>query len=152
VRRIVGWREIGVRSDNLFSSVAINAVVLIGLAVPLLLAYMLGLIRAPTAPTWTAFYPLYILVFCPAQEFSCRALMFAELNRLRDVPRPVFQILITAMVFASIHVIYRDMLTLLASLMMGLIWGLVFLIRPNLIGVSLSHAALGLMSIMVGVI
>lgn len=144
--------ELGIRTDNLFPSVVANVAMSASMVCPLLLSYATGLIRAPTVPTWSMFFPLYVLVFCPAQEFACRGVMFAELARFPRVPTAAVQILLTAAVYAFIHVIYRDTITLLATFAIGLVWGAIYLRWPNLFGVSLSHAVLGCASILVGLI
>ena len=136
--------EIGLRPDTLLPALAINISIALAVAAALWLGYTLKLIRAPTIPDWNAFFPLYVLVFCPAQEFSCRSMMFAEFNRLHSIPSPSHQVLLSALVYSFIHVIYHDALTLAATFAIGLVWGLAYWFRPNLLAVSLSHAIVGL--------
>ena len=60
--------------------------------------------------------------------------------------------LITAVTYAFIHIIYRDLLVLAATLVAGIAWGAIYRRWPNLIGVAISHAGLGASAISVGLI
>jgi CAAX protease family protein len=144
-------RALGFRTDTLKDSLLINISLSAAVIAALLLAYALGLIRAPTIPTWSLFFPFYVLLFCPAQEFTCRSVLFAELARLRVLPAWA-QVVITAVTYMFIHIIYADELLLLATLVIGLVWGSIYWLRPNVYGVMLSHAALGVTSILVGLV
>jgi len=143
-------RQLGLRTDNLKDALLINMTFSAAAVGALTVVYGLGLIRAPTVPTWNLFFPLYVVLFCPAQEFTCRAVLFAELERLKF--GPVAQVLITAITYAFIHIIYRDLLILAATFVIGVAWGAIYWFRPNFYAVSLSHAALGVTSILVGLV
>jgi hypothetical protein len=145
------WRTLGFRTDTLRDSLLINASLSAAVVAALLLAYALGAIRAATIPTWSLFFPLYVLLFCPAQEFTCRSVLFAELGRLKALPAWA-QVLTTAVTYAFIHIIYLDELVLLATFLIGLAWGAIYWLRPNVYGVMLSHAVLGVTSILVGLV
>jgi CAAX protease family protein len=144
-------RQLGLRTDTLKDSLLLNALLASLVVAGLALASWQDLIRTPTVPTWSLFFPLYVMVFCPAQEFTCRAIPFAEFERAGVTSAPV-QILVSSISYAFIHVIYQDALTLLATLLMGLAWGIVYWWRPNLYGVTLSHVVIGVVSILVGLI
>lgn len=144
-------RELGVRSDNLAPSLLINAGLAAALALPIVAAYAAGLIREPTLPDWNLFFVCYVLVFCPAQEFSCRGLLFAAMNR-SHITGPLAQISISAVSYAFLHTVYHDWLTMAATIFMGIVWGVVYRAVPNLWGVMLSHAVLGVVSIELGLI
>lgn len=144
-------RQLGIRSDTLKSSIIVNATVSCSLTALLLIAYSLDLIRTPSIPGWSLFFPMYVLVFCPAQEFSFRSVMFAELT-LFDALSDTLRVAISAVSYAFAHAIYRDPLVLLITLAMGWVWGSIYLRNPNLLGVTLSHAVLGAVSIMIGLV
>jgi uncharacterized protein len=146
-----GARELGLRTDNLASSFAINAA-LSGILVALLLgAWALGLIRDPTIPDWSLFFFAYVFAFVPAQEFSCRGFLFGAMER-SGIVHGAAQVGVSAVSYAFLHAIYWDALTLAVTLLMGVVWGVVYRLWPNLWGVILSHAVLGVVSIFVGVI
>jgi uncharacterized protein len=144
-------REFGVRSDNLKPALAANAVLSLVVGSALLLAYWLGLIRPPRSFDWWWFVPFYVLVSCPAQEFVCRGFLFAEMQR-RGIAGGGPQIAISAISYAFLHVIFKDWLAFLAPLCIGVAWGAIYRRFPNLWGVILSHAVLGLISLRVGLI
>jgi hypothetical protein len=144
-------RELGLRRDTLKGSLIANAVLLAVVTAGLAIACASGLVAAPKLPGWAWFLPLYILIFSPAQELACRAVLFAELARC-GIPSPTAQVLITAATYAFIHVIYRDTLVLAATFAIGVAWGVVYRRWPNLVGVSLSHAGVGVAAILVGLI
>jgi hypothetical protein len=144
-------RELGLRRDTLGGSLIANAVLLAVVSAGLIAAYASGLIRAPKVPGWAWFFPLYVLLFAPAQELACRAVLFAELAR-RGIVSAAAQVLITAVTYAFIHVIYRDALVLVATVAIGVAWGAIYRRWPNLVGVSVSHAGIGMSAILVGLI
>jgi hypothetical protein len=144
-------RELGLRRDTLKGSLVANLVLLAVVTGGLAVAYAGGLIRAPKLPSWVWFFPLYVALFSPAQELACRAVLFAELERRGNFSATA-QVLITAVTYAFIHIIYRDALVLTATFAMGIAWGAIYRRWPNLVGVTVSHAGLGVSAILVGLI
>jgi membrane protease YdiL (CAAX protease family) len=144
-------RELGLRSDNLKPALAANLLLSLVLGGGLLAAYGLGLIRTPRPIDWWWFAPFYVLVSCPAQEFACRGFLFAEMEH-RGITGAGAQIAISAVSYAFLHVVYRDWLAFLAPLAIGVVWGAIYRLHPNLWGVILSHALLGLISLAVGLL
>jgi len=141
--------ELGFRTDNLKPALAANAalVLLVGLA--LLAAFALGLIRHPRTVDWWRFAPFYVLISCPAQEFACRGFLFSEMGR-RGIAGAGSQVAISAFTYAFLHIVYRNWLAFLAPLTIGIVWSLLYRRYPNLWGLTLSHAVVGLISIAVG--
>lgn len=145
------WHELGFRRDTLRSSICVNLVFAIVVGTGLLLAHAFGAIRPPTINGWSNFYIFYVLISSPSQEFLFRSFVFAEMRRaglLSAVP----QVVISTVLFAFPHSIYRDSTTLLVATAMGIVWGLIYRRFPNWFGVALSHAVLGAISIAVGLI
>jgi membrane protease YdiL (CAAX protease family) len=157
VLALVAWRrgtpaaDLGLRSDNFKPALALNAALAIALGSALLAAFALGLMRQPRAIDWWWFAPFYVAVSCPAQEFLCRGFLFAEMQR-RGITGAGAQIAVSAVSYAFLHIVYRDWLAVVASLAIGGVWGALYRRYPNLWGVILSHAVLGLVSIRVGLI
>jgi CAAX protease family protein len=141
--------ELGIRADNLWPALAANAALAAVVGGALLAVLALGLIRHPRAVDWRWFAPFYVLVSCPAQEFACRGFLFAEMER-RGITGARAQVAISALTYAFLHVVYKDWLAFLAPLAIGIVWGVLYRRCPNLWGVALSHAVLGLISISVG--
>jgi membrane protease YdiL (CAAX protease family) len=144
-------RDLGLRTDNLKPALAINAALSLAVGSALLAAYWLGVIRRPRTVDWWWFGPFYVLVSCPAQEFACRAFLFLEMQR-RGIAGAWLQIVISAVTYAFLHIVYRSWLAFLAPLCIGFVWGLIYRRSPNLWGVVLSHAVLGLISIAIGLV
>jgi uncharacterized protein len=144
-------RQLGIRNDTLRSSIIANTTLSCVLAALLLIAYSLHLIRAPSIPSWSLFFPIYVFVFCPAQEFSFRSVMFAELTAF-DALSDALRVAISAVAYAFAHAIYWDPLVVLVTLAMGWVWGSIYLRYPNFLGVTISHAVLGGVSILVGLV
>jgi CAAX protease family protein len=143
--------DLGLRSDNLKPALAVNAALALLLGSALLAAFALGLIRQPRAIDWWWLAPFYVAVSCPAQEFLCRGFLFAEMQR-RGITGAGAQIAVSAVSYAFLHIVYGDWLAFLAPLAIGVVWGALYRRYPNLWGVILSHAVLGLVSIRVGLI
>jgi membrane protease YdiL (CAAX protease family) len=144
-------RDLGLRSDNLRPALAVNMGLSLAVGSALLAAFWLGLIRKPRVVDWWWFAPFYVLVSCPAQEFACRGFLFAEMSR-RGLAGAVPQVAVSAVTYAFLHIVYKDVLAFLAPLAIGVVWGMIYRRWPNLWAVVLSHAVLGLISIVVGLI
>jgi uncharacterized protein len=140
---------LGLRTDNLRPALAANAALALLVGLALLTAFVLGLIRHPRTVDWWWFAPFYVLVSCPAQEFACRGFLFAEMES-RGIAGAGSQVAISAVTYAFLHIVYRDWLAFLAPLAIGIVWGVLYRRYPNLWGVALSHAVLGLISIGAG--
>jgi membrane protease YdiL (CAAX protease family) len=143
-------RALGLRVDNLRPALAVNAVLALAVGAVLLAVFWLGLMGQPRAVDWRWFAPFYVLVSCPAQEFACRGFLFAEMER-RGIIGAGPQIAM-AVTYAFLHIVYKDWLAFLAPLVIGVVWGAIYRRHPNLWGVVLSHAVLGLISIAVGLV
>ena len=103
------------------------------------------------SPTETIyFYLFYIFVSCPAQELLFR-------SALRVLLRPLgltlcIEMLVAASLFGFVHVIYKDPLTLAAMIIVGFFWYHLYLRTRNLIGVTISHITLGILTIALGLV
>jgi membrane protease YdiL (CAAX protease family) len=144
-------RKLGLSSAGLKPSLAVNAALSLVVGAALLAAFWLGLMPPPRTVDWWWFAPFYVLVSCLAQEFICRGFLFAEMER-RGVTGAWLQILISAVSYAFLHIVYRSWPALLATLCIGLVWGAIYRSYPNLWGVVLSHVVLGLIAIAVGLV
>jgi hypothetical protein len=97
-----------------------------------------------------AIYFFFVFVSAPAQEFLYRGFLFAELGETRIPPKAI--VLLSAGLFGFMHIIYRDVATVLFTLGAGFVWAVVFNTTRRVCIVAVSHAALGVMAIRSGLI
>ena len=97
-----------------------------------------------------SFYLFYIFISSPTQELLYRGILPVLLDSFRASETTKF--IATSSLYSFAHVIYRDPLTLLLTFAIGLIWYQSYRRTHNLLGVGISHAALGLATIAVGAI
>jgi len=111
--------------------------------------YFSGYSRIIPNETWN-FFIFYIFISSPIQEFLYRGALTVSLERQNI--RPIGVMLISTLLYSFAHIIYKDWLTLLLTFFIGLIWYASYQKSKNLIGVSISHAVLGVITIIAGVI
>ena len=96
------------------------------------------------------FYVFYILISCPAQELLFRGILSRMLQELRL--HRVLELGVAAALFGYVHIIYGDILTVVIMGIVGLFWYRAYQRSSNLIGVTMSHVILGVMTIALGII
>ncbi|MDF5730392.1 MAG: CPBP family glutamic-type intramembrane protease, partial [Rhizonema sp. PD38] len=62
------------------------------------------------------------------------------------------QILISSLLYSFVHLIYRDVPTLVFTFIIGLLWGCYYAKFRNLYSIIVSHSLLGAISIQVGLV
>lgn len=147
----IGLKELGFRRDTLTASLLSNAAATLLLVTTMFLSFRTGIIRDSTAPDWRLFFVYYVFVSSPSQEFLFRSNLFALMRR-NNIRWPFVQIILSAITFSFLHIIYRDPLTLLATFTVGLLWGWIYYRYSNFVGVAASHAVVGAVAIKVGLI
>ena len=96
------------------------------------------------------FYVFYILISCPAQELLFRGILSRMLQELRL--HQALELGVAAALFGYVHIIYGAMLTVVVMGIVGLFWHRAYQHSSNLIGVTISHVVLGVMTIALGII
>lgn len=96
------------------------------------------------------FYVFYILISCPAQELLFRGILSRMLQELRL--HQALELGVAAALFGYVHIIYGDMLTVVVMGIVGLFWYRAYQRSSNLIGVTIGHIVLGVMTIALGII
>lgn len=147
----VSLRELGFRRDNLKASLLLNFFASLPLVLLMFISFKAGLIREPTSPEWRLFFIYYILVSSPSQEFLFRSNLFALMSRA-NIKSPPVQVFLSAAAFSFMHAIYKDPLTLAVAFGAGLLWGWIYQRSTSFWGVACSHAAVGAVAILVGLI
>lgn len=119
------------------------------LLVAALVLYFVGYSRIDPNEDWL-FFLFYIFISCPVQEFLYRGALTAFGDTLK---LPTWgTLLLTSVLYSFVHVIYLDWLTVAATLLIGLYWFWAYNGARTLIGVSVSHAVLGVVTIAAGLI
>lgn len=154
---IVSWRAgytpalHGLRLDNLPAALRLNGYFLAFAALGVAALLLFGPARRSLNTPGLAFGVFYVLVSCPAQEFLFRSFPWAELRRAGCSSRSVeFTLLVIP--YTLVHLVYRDLLTVLLTFAAGTAWYFIYRRAPNLWGVSLAHSVAGLATIACGLI
>ena len=144
-------RQFGFRSDNLRISMCLNALLSLVVCTGILWVHQTDLVRVLDTPDLWSFGFFYVFVSCPAQEFSCRGFLFADMKHA-GIRSSFMQIAISSVTYAFLHIIYQDWITLFGTLIIGIAWSTIYLKHPNMWGVIFSHSVIGLISLSAGLI
>lgn len=147
--------DMGIRMENLWKSIgmglAISAVALAAMAYFRTLLYpeLQGTpILDPKLVTITVY--TYIIV-APLQEWICRGVLLTAIADLMPgKTRPMSAIVITSLIFSTLHLHYSQPLAVVA-LVSGIVWGWLHLKYRNLAGPIVSHFILGNAATLMGV-
>ena len=142
--------DLGIRSDNLALSLKVNGILTFLFSTLLGLLFYFELIPGPFYPALTVFFPFYLFLSSPLQEFLFRGFLFAEM-RAAGVRSAWILVLFSAFSFSFIHIIYGDWLTLALTFGIGLIWAGIYYHIPNIVGVSVFHGVVGMLAVLAGV-
>jgi len=145
------FSELGYTTDHLGFSLFWNSIFLASSAICMYLASQTPLLRLDSGSYLPYGYACYVFFIAPVQELIFRGIFFAEMRRAGIVNQG-FAVIVSALSFCFLHIIYNDLLLLIISFLGGLIWGTIFIKGPNLWGVTLSHSLLGALAMFLGVI
>lgn len=151
VSRIKGIanRDMGITCENSFLSIRAVLPITLILAVLGVILWAFGFSRMEPNESW-GFFIFYIFISSPVQEFLYRGALPAVLQKLNFSVKS--QMILTSVLYSFVHIIYRDAITLLLTFFIGLIWYSDYRKSNNLLGVSISHAILGVVTIVAGII
>ncbi len=107
------------------------------------------LVTRPHLPRSLWFPLFYVFLSCPAQEFLYRGLAFSLMER-GGVKSGVALIIVSALLYASLHIFFTKPLVLPLTFLIGLGWGTMYLWVRNLWGLILSHIVVGMIAIAAG--
>ena len=151
VMRILGHThsDIGITRQRTIYSLKTVLPITIALIIAAGLFLLLGKPRfSPTEGI--GFYVFYVLISCPAQELLFRGILSRMLQELGA--HRVLELGVAAALFGYVHIIYGDMLTVVIMSIVGLFWYRAYQRSSNIIGVTISHVVLGVMTIALGII
>lgn len=102
-----------------------------------------------SAYKWT-FYLFFVSVSSPVQEFLYRGFLFSIFSRAKVSFWS--QIILSTFLYSFVHLIYRDLPTLLSTFIFGMFWGYHYAKYRNLYSIIISHSLLGAIAILVGLV
>jgi len=144
-------KELGIRKDNLLRSALPYALLtMLGIGVVIVSAGIMG--KNPDITNLWNPYPLYLLSFIPAcfvQEFAFRSFLLPQLkSAIKSLPTAI---VVNAVLFSLIHLIYPELYALLPITFLGGIGFAIWYHRyPNLWLLTLSHVVLNFLMMLYG--
>lgn len=142
--------ELGFRIDTLKSALKLNFLFCAIGGMTLYISYKAGLLIPKSHNYYFSYtYLAYIFFLGPVQEIIFRGILFTETKRIQNGSNRLF-LWISTLSFCFLHVIYRHPQILVITFISGLIWGAIFIKRPNIWGVAISHSFLGTLAIAFG--
>lgn len=142
-------KELGIKKENTIKSLKRNFPLIAIMSIAIIFSKLFNLNRF--TPTETiGFYIFYVFVSCPIQEFLYRGVFGYFEKKFPRIGH--WMIVIASFCYSLVHIIYKDIFTLLITFLIGLIWYYLYRKDYNLLGISISHAILGIMTILLGII
>ncbi len=145
----LSFPQMGFTREKLFRSLVLNLLimavamtVIVALAAPRLLL-------DPKLPRSIWFPLFYIFLSCPSQEFLYRGLLFPLMER-GGIRHAVLLVIVSAAAYSFLHILFLKPLIVPLTFAIGIAWGIIYWRVRNIWGLILSHAVLGLLSIMAG--
>lgn len=141
--------EMGITEINCKKSIVTVLPITIIFALAGIVIWVLGYSRiAPNESMY--FFVFYILISSPVQEFLYRGVIPGILNKMNYGYH--VQLIVSSILYSFVHIIYKDWITLVLTLIIGIIWFISYKKSNNILGVSISHAVLGVVTILAGII
>lgn len=152
IMRILGFKnsEMGITLKNSKESIKHILPITTCLLIATVILFLTGKSQRFQPDETLLFYIFYIFISSPVQEFLYRGALNKMFNYL-NMKENFIWVLSTAL-YSFAHIIYYDPLVLLLTFIIGLIWYRCYIKTNNLIGVSISHAILGVITIVAGFI
>ncbi|HHW47617.1 MAG TPA: cyclic nucleotide-binding domain-containing protein [Clostridiaceae bacterium] len=147
----LSWKDFGLTLSGAKKSIMESLVISLAIMGILALAkYALIVAYPDKIPdkriiVWEYFDYTYVtyLVVAPLQEFITRGVVQSSLERLLvGRSKVVLSIIITSLLFGSLHV-FASIYLALAAVVTGWLWGWMYYRHKNLIGISISHFLIG---------
>ena len=125
--------DLGITKRNIANSLISNLpIIIISVSIIILMKFLNINKFVPSETIY--FYLFYIFISCPIQEFLYRGFYGYFDNGKHST------MLISSSMYAFIHIIYKDILTIVLTFIIGLIWYNLYIKDKNLFGVSISIA------------
>lgn len=144
LREKMSLKSLGIRKDNIKS--AFLPYFLFTMAGGVTLYLLAIFLQKESFPRWWEFYHLQF-AFLPisiVQEFIYRSFFQTKLEKIIS---PFWTISTIAVLYAGMHILWRDPLILFLTFFAGIAWGYLWYKFPNLLLISLSHAILNFIAV-----
>ena len=137
--------ELGITKQNTLKSLMTNLPLIVVAIFIILLMRLLNLNKfIPNESLY--FYLFYIFISSPIQEFLYRGVYGYFDNGKKGI------LLLSCFMYSFVHIIYKDLFTNILTFIIGLIWFSLYQKDKNLVGVSISHCILGILTIFLGIV
>lgn len=140
--------EMGFGKKYIKESLFINGIFVIFIILTLLIKGN-GIIKSE-ATFHQYFLIYYIFVSSILQEFLYRSVIYVEFKRKKI--SDLAYVVVSSLNYSIMHIFYYDYKTLLYTLAGGIIWGYIYSKYPNIWGVSFSHAFIGSLFLISGLV
>ncbi|MEM6837867.1 MAG: CPBP family intramembrane glutamic endopeptidase [Cyanobacteria bacterium P01_C01_bin.120] len=142
--------DLGIELKNAIKSIIDLVPITFALAILTVAIAALNEPRYDNSELTIFFYLFYALISCPFQEFVYRGYLFHVLDVLQIGKWA--RIIVGAILYSFVHIIYADPYILLSTFIVGVLWNIHYDKLRNLAGVTVSHAVLGVLTIVLGLI
>lgn len=140
--------KLGITKNNIIDSLKNCAILNIILIVVIIVFLLFSFNRFTPNESWL-FYIFYIFISCPIQEFLYRGI-FGYFDQLTS--QKYIWVITSSILYSFVHIIYGDILTIIGTFVLGILWYMTYQRNYNLLGVVLSHVILGILTISLGII
>ena len=141
-------KDLGINKNNILESIK-RSLLLIIVSIIIIIIFKLLHIDKYNSNESIFFYIFYILISCPIQEFLYRG-VFGYFEKVYN--NKYLWLIISSLLYSFIHIIYKDILTCILTFIIGIIWYILYRKDYNLVGVSISHIIIGILTISLGII
>lgn len=145
----VNNKQLGITKINTVKSIKRNLIYSSIFVVGIILLKIFNLDKFDSNET-LLFYFFYIFISCPIQEFLYRGVFGYFENKIFS--NKIIIIILSSVCYSFVHIIYKDVLTCVLTFIMGIVWYHFYKKDNNLIGVSISHSILGILTILLGIV
>lgn len=142
-------KDLGIRKKNILKSLKRN-IPMILLFIIIIIIFKLFDLNKYTPTETIFFYLFYIFLSCPIQEFLYRGIFGYFENTL--IKNKYVMFLLSSFCYSFVHIIYKDILTCILTFLFGIVLYLLYRKDYNLLGVSISHIILGILTIYLGIV
>ena len=141
-------KDLGINKNNILKSIKRNLLLIIVSIITIIIFKLLHIDKYNSNES-IYFYIFYILISCPIQEFLYRG-VFGYFEKVYN--NKYSWLIISSLLYSFIHIIYKDILTCILTFIIGIIWYILYRKDYNLVGVSISHIIIGILTISLGII